>query len=82
MKDVMAPEEAITRVTPSVLFSLLLLSIFTTDSPLSVDFSLPLTFFSLSSPTFLWLMKGFICHPAGDESSVFHPDLYSVTNEL
>lgn len=76
LRDVRAAEEAVIRVTPSVLFSLLPVSISTAASLLSVDFSPPLTFFSLSSPPFPCLMKGFICHPAGDECNVFHPDLY------
>lgn len=50
-------------------------------SRLSVDLSLSLTF-SPCSPPFLWLTKGFICHPAGDECSVFHSDLYSDSNEI
>lgn len=79
MKDVTAPEKAITEVTPFVLFSLSPISI----SPQSVDISLSLTFFFLSHLLpFPWLMKGFICHPAGDECNVFHPDLYSVSNEI
>lgn len=82
MKYVARLEEVIIRVTPSVLFSLLPVSISSATSLLTVDFYLSPTFFSISSPSFLWLMKGFICHRAGDECSVFHPDLYSVTNEI
>lgn len=82
MKDVTAQKEVIIQVTPSVLFSLLPVSISSTTSLVSVDFYLSPTFFPLSSPPFLWFMKGFICHPAGDECNVFHPDLYSITNEI
>lgn len=82
MKYVAGLEEVMIRVTPSVLFLLLPVFISSAPSLLSVDFYPSLTFFFLSSPPFSWLMKGFICHRAGDECSVFHPDLYSVTNEI
>lgn len=65
--------KVIIQVTPSVVFSLLALSI-SAASPLWLSF--------LSSPPFLQLMKGFIYHPAGDECDVSLPDLYSVTNKI
>lgn len=72
MKDVTAPGETNNKSQSRVSLA----CIFRCHLP-SVDFScsdFPFSLF-LPSPPVLWLMKGFICHPAGDECSVFHPDL-------